>query len=225
MNSENLLSVDLDYCLTTKDFAEVTDLILNTLFSLDESRVLFSTHHVDALDLCLRADGPLNILNIDMHHDVFYEPVQDPAEIRNGIASSANWIGWLCAHQHVKKYTWCKQPLSDEFTLDLSDAFFTMYQKSRNYDIVDSRNLIFNSKRAVTQHIGENYLKHKPEIEVETRIKKDFFDIKFDYLFVCQSPDYMPKEHHYMYDILLSAKNNFFKTQNTKKNIRDQPKP
>ncbi|MBN86505.1 MAG: hypothetical protein CL885_03175, partial [Dehalococcoidia bacterium] len=85
----------------------------------------------------------------------------------------------------------------------------------------DSRNLIFNSKRAVTQEVSESYLKHKPDIEVETRIRRSFFDIEFDYLFVCQSPEYMPKEHHYMYDLLLSAKDEFFKNPNSKKNIRE----
>lgn len=220
MKTKKLLSVDLDYCLTTKDFAEVSDLVCRVLFSLKESEVLFSTYHVDALDLCLRSDAPLDILNIDMHHDVFYDQDKDPPEIRNGMASSANWVGWLCAHQHVSKYTWCKQPFSEEFSQELSDAFSLMYQKSRNYDIVDARNLIFNSKRAVTEKMGESYLKYKPDLEVETRVKKDFFDIKFDYLFVCQSPDYLPKEHHYMYDVLLSVKDHFFKKPHTEKIIR-----
>jgi hypothetical protein len=160
-----------------------------------------------------------------MHHDVFYQTVQSTAEIRNSIADSSGWVGWLAAHQPLKKYTWCKQPFSEEFSEELVEAFHNMYQKSINYDIVDSRNLVFNSKRAVTELKNENYLKQKPKIEVETRIKKYFLDVDFNYLFVCLSPEYTPKEHYYMYDCLKSIKDEYFKSLNSKKNIQEGGQP
>ena len=223
--TKKLLSIDIDYCLTAGDFNEVLELFCRNLFNIDEENVLFSQYHVDILDLCLKCRGELDILNIDMHHDIFYHERQSPAEIRNNIADSSCWVGWLSAHQSLKKYTWCKQPLSEEFSDDLLEAFAGMYEKGRNYDIIDARNLIFDSKRALTERMGERYLKQRPILEVETRIKKYFYDIDFDYLFVCLSPDYTPKEHHYMYNCLESIKDEFFKNAKTKKNIQRQPQP
>ena len=219
--TEKLLSIDIDYCLTTSDFNEVLELFCRNLFRLKEENISFAQYHVDVLDLCLKCKNELEVINIDMHHDVFYQEVQSTAEIRNNIADSSGWVGWLAAHQPLKKYTWCKQPFSEEFSEELTQAFHNMYNKPINYDIVDARNLIFNSKRAVTELKNENYLKIKPAIEVETRIKKYFYEIDFDYMFVCLSPEYTPKEHHYMYECLMSIKDEFFKNSNSKKNIHE----
>ena len=220
--TEKLLSIDIDYCLTTSDFNEVLELFCRNLFRLKEENISFAQYHVDVLDLCLKCKNELEVINIDMHHDVFYQEVQSTAEIRNNIADSSGWVGWLAAHQPLKKYTWCKQPFSEEFSEELTQAFHNMYNKPINYDIVDARNLIFNSKRAVTELKNENYLKIKPAIEVETRIKKYFYEIDFDYMFVCLSPEYTPKEHYYMYECLMSIKDEFFKSSKTKKNIQKE---
>jgi hypothetical protein len=221
--TSKILSIDVDYCLTSSDFIEVQELFCKNLFKIKEKEnILFSQYHVDILDLCLKCKGDLEVSNIDMHHDVFYQAPQSTAEIRNGISDSSNWVGWLAVHQPLKKYTWYKQPFSDEFSDELVEAFHNMYDKSGNYDIVDARNLIFNSKMAITELKNEHYLKQKPKIEVETRIKKYLFDIDFDYLFVCLSPEYTPKEHYYMYESLKSIKEEFFKSLGSKKNIQNE---
>jgi hypothetical protein len=206
-----VLSIDIDYCLTNEDFDLVVDLFCKNLFNLKEDQVLFSQHHGDIINLIKHETNALDILNIDLHHDIFYNAKSGPADIRNNTINSANWVGWMSAHKQVKRYTWCKQPFSEDFSKELFEAFQMMYEKPLQYDVIDARNILFCSKYAVTQEISEEYLKHVPKIEIENRIKKHFFDIDFDYLFVCLSPDYTPQENYFMYNILESIKNNFFK--------------
>jgi len=210
MKAQKILSIDIDYCLNTNDFMHVFDLFCTNLYKLKEDRVLISNHHVDILDLINTITDPIDLYNIDFHHDIFYQDTCSPAELRNSVVDSSNWVGWLTIHRQVSKYTWIKQDMSEVFNKRTENAFNTLYDKGIQYDIVDSRNILFNSKRAVLEKKTDAYLKHKPVINIQNRIKKDLFNINFDYLFVCLSPDYTPKEHFFMYDLMESSKSAFF---------------
>ena len=207
----NLLSIDIDYIVSGDDFTQVLDLYSHNLSRKPNMEVKFSQYHVDIIDLFKDEYGEMSILNIDMHHDIIYNDICDPAEIRNGSVDSTNWLGWTCAHRRVKKYTWCKNNFSDDFDSELMQAFQTLYIKGKTYDVVDSRNIIFSSKKAVTERINENYLKFRPTIEVENKIQPHFYDIDFDKIFVCLSPDYTVKENYFYYDCLKKLYTHFSK--------------
>jgi hypothetical protein len=209
MKTKKILSIDIDFCRSHKDFEDVFDLFCKNLFKLSEDKILISSYHVDILELIKGIGDPIEILNIDNHHDIVYER-NSLCELRNSLVSSANWVGWLFIHAFVENYIWCSQELSEDFSDEFAEELKTLYDKNISYDIIDSRNLVFNSKYAVTENTSENYLKHRPKFEVELGIKKYFYDIDFDYLFVCLSPGYTPKEHYFMYDIIRSTKNRFF---------------
>lgn len=216
MKTKKILSIDVDFCKSNKDFEEVFDLFCQTIFKLKEDNVLISPYHVDVLNLIKNIHSPIEILNIDNHHDIIYD-LDSICELRNSVVSSANWVGWLFFHCHVHNYTWCKQDLSEDFSDDFTEVVENLYEKNTVYDIVDSRNLIFNNKYAVTERSSENYLKHRPKFDIELGIKKHFYDIDFDYLFVCLSPGYTPSENYFMYDIMRTTKNRFFKKNNLAK--------
>ena len=106
MNEHKILSIDIDYCLTNKDLEEVFELFCGNLFKAQEDRVLVSDHHVDILDLIGEIHEPMTIYNLDFHHDIFYDNRTSPAELRNSIVDSSNWLGWLFMHRMIKKYVW-----------------------------------------------------------------------------------------------------------------------
>lgn len=211
MSEHKILSIDIDYCLSHKDFEEVFELFCSNLSKIPENKILLSNHHIDILDLIGDIHDPMTIYNIDFHHDIFYDNDRNPAELRNSIADSSNWLGWLFIHRMVKQYVWIKQDMSEQFDSDSLSCMSLMYDKSLSYDIIDSRNILFNSKKAVLEKTTDAYLKCRPAVEVENRIKKYLYDIEFDYLFVCLSPDYTPKEHFFMYDLLQTATHHFSK--------------
>ena len=198
----NILSIDIDYITSEKDFVEVSALFCKALSSNPNVEIKFSQYHADIIDLIKEVNEEMLILNIDMHHDIIYDEVCDTAEIRNGMYDSTNWLCWVAAFKKIKKYIWCKNSLSDPFDAELSSSFNQMFEKDRAYDVVDSRNVLFSSKLALTQKIDEIYLKYKPKIEIENKIQNYFHEITYDKVFVCLSPDYTKDDKYFCYDVL-----------------------
>tara|TARA_E500000081_G_scaffold117600_1_gene121228 strand:- start:2246 stop:2875 length:630 start_codon:yes stop_codon:yes gene_type:complete len=198
----NILSIDIDYIISEKDFVEVSALFCKALSSNPDIEIKFSQYHADIIDLIKEVNEEMLILNIDMHHDIIYDEVCDTAEIRNGMYDSTNWLCWVAAFKKIKKYIWCKNSLSDPFDAELSSSFNQMFEKDRAYDVVDSRNVLFSSKLALTQKIDEIYLKYKPKIEIENKIQNYFHEIPYDKVFVCLSPDYTKDDKYFCYDVL-----------------------
>lgn len=218
MKVNNILSIDIDYCKSTRDFQEVFEIFCRNLFTVDSDKILFSDYHVDIIDLIKNIEGALDIVNIDDHHDIFYDDTQIPV-CRNGIADSSCWVGWLCMHAEVKNYRWVSQDFSEAFSSELIDRFDSLYEKNSMYDIVDSRNILFGNKKAVTERMSGSYIKYKPLITRDIHIDKEIFNIDFDYIFVCKSPDYTPKENYFMYNLLKSAHAEYSKKPKKEKKI------
>jgi hypothetical protein len=218
MKATKILSIDIDYCKSSRDFQDVCKLFYKNLFQLDKSKILFSDYHVDILDLIKKTSGPLDITNIDDHHDIFYDQAQVPV-LRNGMPDSSCWLGWLFLNAQVTSYRWISQEFSEAFSSELIDAFENIYEKSSQYDIIDSRNILFSNKKAVTERMSDSFIKYKPFITRDIFIDDEIFDIAFDYIFVCKSPDYTPKENYFLYYILKSAASEFFKKPKNEKKI------
>ena len=209
--NKKILSIDIDYCLDTHDMVEVFDLFIKTLHSInDRSRVVISQYHADILDMLNSIDGDLDVYNVDLHHDIFYEKEVSIAEVRAGVAGSSDWGLWTALNLNLNSYTWIKQPCSEEFSEEMMELFCGAYHKDKSYDIIDSRNVLFTSKLAFTHKVDSFCIKQKPPIAVETRLTKEILDIDFDYLFLCLSPEYTPKENYFFYEICKSAYSSHF---------------
>jgi hypothetical protein len=198
----NVLSIDIDYIISDKDFIDVCNLFCRSINKNKKADVKFSQYHADIIDLIKDSNEETTILNLDMHHDIIYDEICDTAEVRNGIHDSTNWLCWAAAFKNVKKYIWCKNNFSEKFDAELSKSFNNMFDKGRSYDVVDSRNVLFSNKLAITQKIDETYLKFKPKIEVENKIQNYFYEMFYDKIFVCLSPDYTKDERYFCYDVL-----------------------
>lgn len=223
MNEVNVLSVDIDYCIYSNDMNDLFDVVCKAASNIqDKNKILFSQYHVDILDLIKKINQPINIYNIDLHHDIFYENETSIAEVKSGVVSSADWVLWALLNKRVESYTWIKQPTSDEFSEDMIEVFNKAMNYCDNYGIVDSRNLVFSSKRAFTHPKGQNFIKQKPKIFTNTRAVKSLEDIDLNYLFVCLSPDYTPKENYFLYNICKTAVDHIFKNRNYEKKIQDE---
>jgi len=209
--NKKILSIDIDYCLDTHDMVEVFDLFIKALHGIqDKSKVVLAQYHADILDMLNGIDGELDIYNIDLHHDIFYEKEASIAEVSAGIAGSSDWVLWSALNLNLNSYTWVKQPYSEEFSEEMVELFCEAYYKNRSYDIIDARNVLFTSKLAFTHDSEDFCIKQKPSIFVETRLNKEILSIDFDYLFVCLSPEYTPKENYFFYEICKSAYSTYF---------------
>ena len=223
MSDVNLLSVDIDYCLCNNDIDDLFEVVCETATKIqDQDNILFAQYHVDILDLIKKINEPLNIYNIDLHHDIFYTGDTSIPEVQNGVVSSADWVLWALLNKRVESYTWIKQPASEEFSEEMIETFNKAMHYCDNYGVIDSRNLLFSSKRAFSHPISQNFVKQKPKIFTNTRALKCTQDIDFDYLFICLSPDYTPKENYFLYNMCKTAIYHIFKNRNLEKKIRQE---
>ena len=86
----------------------------NWLFILDVytkslskcSNVSFGYEHDSILYDLQNVDGPINILNIDQHHDICYVDEQYKEVIDYDIVSQADWVLWLVKNKNLSSYTW-----------------------------------------------------------------------------------------------------------------------
>tara|TARA_B100000941_G_scaffold290507_1_gene272725 strand:+ start:2381 stop:3055 length:675 start_codon:yes stop_codon:yes gene_type:complete len=218
---KNLLSIDIDYCLHANDIVDLFDILTSKCVNVDEDKILFSQYHIDVLDLIKKIHHPLSIYNVDLHHDIFYENQTSIAEVKSGVVSSADWVLWCLLNKRVESYTWIKQHNSEEFSEDMLELFNKASNYEDNYGIVDSRNVVFSSKKAFAHKRDENFIKQKPKIFTETRALESLKNLEFDYIFVCLSPDYTPKENFFLYDLCKLGVSRIIKNRNIAKKIRE----
>ena len=218
---KNLLSIDIDYCLHANDIVDLFDILTSKCTNVDEDKILFSQYHIDILDLIKKIHDPLSIYNVDLHHDIFYENQTSIAEVKSGVVSSADWVLWCLLNKRVESYTWIKQHNSEEFSEDMLELFNKASNYEDNYGIVDSRNVVFSSKKAFAHKRDENFIKQKPKIFTETRALESLKNLEFDYIFVCLSPDYTPKENFFLYDLCKLGVSRIIENRKIKKKIRE----
>jgi len=221
MKNNKILSIDVDYCRDSQDLLKIYNLFCSNLYRLSEDKVMCADYHIDILDLIKNIKGPLEVFNIDDHHDIYYDEHQIPV-LRNSIADSSDWVAWLFIHRQVENYTWIGRELSEQFSQGMLEKIEEMYDKGPNYDVIDSRNILFNGKQALTEKMSDEFLKFKPRLTHDVYIQDYLYDIEFDYLFLCKSPDYTVKENYFMFDLLKLAKTTFFKNRNNEKKISEK---
>jgi len=76
---------------------------------------------------------PLNIYNIDHHHDIHYNKEQEDDCFLLNIAECGNWVGYLNAHDIINKYYWIRNENSSDFMGDrltapvIEELYFNNY--------------------------------------------------------------------------------------------------
>ena len=107
---------------------------------------------------------PINILNIDQHHDICYVNEQFNEVIEYDIVSQADWVLWLVKNRNLASYTWVGNQNSTQLDNDV-------VQLEWNFSSL-----------------------LKEELNIDT--------YKFDYIYICASPQYLAPHHWYYFDIM-----------------------
>ena len=163
----------VEYCFDV--FKKALEHCDSVMFAYDHDAILYRLEMDDAYDL--------DIINIDHHMDTLngtpyshamelfeYEDMvaleYEYDNFKDGKVMEGSWVGWLDWKNKLKKYTWIHGIKSDG--CDLSDSDSNI---SKNYHD------IFSAK--LDDYLREDYT---------------FDDYKFDFIFVCLSPGYVPKK-------------------------------
>lgn len=163
----------VDYCWDI--FTKALKHCDSVMFGYDHDAILYRLEMDDAYDL--------EIINIDYHADLLNaNPYADAIEVfgnddmemlsyeydtfQDGRVMEGNWVGWLDWKGKVKDYTWIHGIRSLGGPDDGSTGRF-----SETYHELFSSNLNY--------HLKENFT---------------FDDYKFDFIFVCLSPGYVPQK-------------------------------
>jgi hypothetical protein len=110
-----------DYCKNEygeilNDFRMDVDsfLYINYIFNksiINSKKIVFGLYH-DAIMHELIGKDDLDIINIDLHHDIYYSNSQKSSRYSNAITES-NWVWYLYNKNLLKMYTWINQPVSE----------------------------------------------------------------------------------------------------------------
>jgi hypothetical protein len=128
----NILSVDFDWVVTLKHQQE----LLTYLFkNIDTNKdIIFSNNHIDMYSLFKHGFNKINLINIDHHHDYFYN---------NDELNDGNWLyhlskiykinyQWICNNDslHIKEQSYKKNLKSYSYSnslLDIQKLNFDIY--------------------------------------------------------------------------------------------------
>ena len=155
--SEDHFKVNIDNWLFILDvYTKALAECKNVSFGYEHDSILFDLQDVDE---------PINILNIDQHHDICYVNEQYKEVIDYDIVSQADWVLWLVKNKSLSSYTW----IGNKNSTPLDDS---VVQLTWNY---------------------RSFLKE--ELRMDT--------YKFDYIYVCASPQYLAPHHWYYFDIMM----------------------
>jgi len=159
--------------------------------------VEFAYDH-DAILYRLENENDLEIINLDHHNDVSNGPKSWPGGneftsleedigameneydefVKNDRVMEGNWLGWLYARNKIKNSTW-------------------LY----NHNDIDNENGIEAFEKWRRKKYGEKYSSsHIDNFKLE--------NYRFDYIFVCLSPQYIPPQYwHYFTMMMISYQN------------------
>jgi len=172
-NSVFIDSDKVEYCFDV--FTKALEHCDSVVFGYDHDAILYRLEMDDAYDL--------EIINIDHHNDIFNgTPYSDSMEVfhndelemfeheydtfEDGRVMEGNWVGWLDWKNKLKNYTWIHGMRSLGGPDDGSITKWTSCYR----DILSSN---------LDYFLREDYR---------------FDDYKFDFIFVCLSPVYVPQK-------------------------------
>lgn len=131
---KNVLSIDIDYVNNVHDFKNLLRFYTKIINKVESKNIIFSQIHANIwyiLNTLSIGNDPIEIVNIDNHHDVEY----DKSKITDGLQSS-NWLGhYLKKSDFIKNVYWVNNSNSiasypDDLltiTKDLNEVLFDKF--------------------------------------------------------------------------------------------------
>jgi len=143
-------------------------------------KVDFGLTHDSILFELMKFKDKVNIINIDHHHDIYYDNNDGKHILKYNYPKESTWVKYLQNEEKLNSYTWIHNTNSNLEGLELLE--FTT-----------------------------------PTIHT---LKEDFsLDTKIDYIYLCLSPQYLPKIHWFYFFML---KNMYEIIKNKKININTE---
>lgn len=217
-----VLSIDLDYCmssciemydgvhddenpLTRWEKYKESGFLPNNEIAIDKDKLIYcwdtfirALKHCQDVEFAYDHDSILykledkkdiEIINIDYHNDFLnfgglsdysdgsYEGDIEVLKLeyelieKHNRVMEGNWVGWLEIKNKLKKYTWIR----------------------------DETSLTGRKGESTGPTFTDYYMKVMNNFEHYTKEKYTFLDYKFDYIFICLSPVYIPQKfwHHF----------------------------
>jgi hypothetical protein len=151
-------------------------------FAYDHDNILFELQHHDNIDL----------INIDHHHDILYHDAENGAD--NSEPSEDEIL-----ESFEKKY----KAICDYSMIDEGNWIAWLESKNK----LNSYTWIANDNSYGIEESTElNYYKNLlPKFNIKKKKNFKFKDYKFDYIFVCLSPQYIPKIHWHYFSMFIEA--------------------
>lgn len=155
------MGIDNFLCYDATTLRNIT-LLIQRVISSGASLIAIEEHHKIIDDLKLTDGEKIDIVNIDFHHDIWYNQNSLSDIDSFDTYTCADWAGYLIRKGFANSYTWYKMPNSDIFMGEV-DVPYTVKTSREIPDIND----------------------------------------KFDAVYFCLSPQWVPYKYHHLYDLIV----------------------
>lgn len=178
--------IDADLCINEKNLFYCFDVFLKSIKNC--RNVIFSFNHDSILDE-LSKYGSIDLINIDHHDDVIYGDnldVDDQNFSINYMRSLYEKYDSILRENIIHEGNWI--------------SFLNINKQINSYTFIGNQTSINFTKEK------ENFIKkHISKFEYYTRENYIFKNYKFDFIFVCLSPQYVPPSHWHYFTMFLIA--------------------
>lgn len=169
--SENDLHIDkknLFFCFETF-LRAIKESSCDVSFAYDHDNILFNIDKFDGIEL----------INIDHHHDILYAD-EDENDNESTMESFKMKYSQISEYSMVNEGNWV--------------AWLRSKDKIKSYTWIGNESSFSN----ISEFKSLYYKNFIPKFSMKTREDYKFKDYKFDHIFVCLSPQYIPPVHwHY----------------------------
>jgi hypothetical protein len=178
--------IDVDLYINEKNLFYCFDVFLKAINNCHN--VIFAFNHDSILDE-LSKYGSIDLINIDHHDDVIYGDnldIDDPNYSINSMINLYKKYDSISSTNMVHEGNWI--------------SFLNINKQINSYTFIGNDASINFSKEK------ENFIKkHISKFEYYTKDNYTFKNYKFDHIFVCLSPQYIPPCHWHYFTMFLSA--------------------
>lgn len=136
---ENQLNVDKFLCYDANVLIKIAKIIKNNV--LHGAKLIPIEEHQQIVAY-LPETEKIELLNIDFHHDILYNPDNLLEMADFGNYNCGNWVGYLFMQDRLSKYSWLKAPQSSLYNMEIKPFDHTILglkdldKVENNYDYV-----------------------------------------------------------------------------------------
>ena len=117
-------------------YQDLTNLLINIYLNIPKENIYFCANHEFITTLI---SEPVNIINIDHHHDIGYRIEDWTAPLPS--LECGNWIKWLKDNQLLNAYTWVRDLTSYSYQNEVPKEYWPQQELVLPFDL---QNIVIN---------------------------------------------------------------------------------